>query len=186
MAQVTTKTPGRPLARHAEQDVTTRSPTRPNYKILRDLFNQLTLAHLRHRRFGVNWRWWNGLGNRLGSWCRRFDEWQGNQAPIPPALRPTALLAPLRGTPVPARPPRLPPLRLPATSVTAIMTTGMGRPKGTLAPFEQATARTKTAGGIRRLLCGPARIGILKGAQGSCRSQRSSLGGELSLTPRRF
>lgn len=183
MAQIATKTPGRPLARHAEQHVTARPRTRPHRKIFGNLFNQLTLARLRRNRFRVNRRWCNGLGR----WRRRFGEQhQRDQAPIPPALRPAALLAPLRGTPVPGRPPCLPLLRLPAASITAITTTRMAGLKGTLTPFEQATARTKTARRLGRLLCRHAGIGILKGAQGSCCSRRSSLGGELLLPPRRF
>jgi HAMP domain-containing protein len=187
VAQVTTETPRRPLARHAEQFVATRPRTRPNRKILGNWHYQLTLARLRPSRLSVNWRGCNGLDNRLEGWRRRFGEHhQRNQTPIPPALCPPALLAPVRGTPMPGRPPRLPLLRLPTASITAIMTAGMGGLKGTLAPFEQTTPTAKTARRSRRLLCRSARIGILKGAQGSCCSRRSSLGGELLLPPRRF
>jgi hypothetical protein len=180
VAQAATETPGRPLARHANQHIATRPPARPNRRIFGNLFNQLTLARLRSSRLSGNWRWWNGLGNRLGRWRRRLGQQrQRNQASIPSALRLPALPAPLRGTPLPGRPPCLPLLRLLAASITAIMTTRMGWPKSPLTPFEQTTSRTKTARRLGRLLCGVMKIEILMRAQGSSCSRRSSLGGEL-------
>jgi hypothetical protein len=149
--------------------------TRPLAHPYREIFGNFhwALALARGRRcFGFD------LGNRVFR-----QNHQRNPLPIPLALRPAADL------PLIARPPRTARLSPPPTSsrqtagVATVTALRMGGPIELLAPFEQAPPTTDLPTWD---LCNSAVNEILRWAQGSSRSRRSSLGGELSLPPRRF
>lgn len=119
------------------------------------------------RRFGRS-----GLGGEV-----RFGKYdQRNPSPISSRLFAAASLPQFTGPPSPSRPMASPSLSSPAAGIGTIATLGMGWTVELLAPFKQATPATEsTCGGVGRLR-EPRRNGILDGAQGSCRSRRSSLG----------
>jgi hypothetical protein len=103
---------------------------------------------------------------------------QRNPSPIPLTLLAAANLPLLFGPPDATRlatPPA--PGRHPAC-FAAIAALRMTWPVGSPAPFEQAVPATNRR---RWDLCRSARHGILRWAQGSCCSRRSSLGDELTL-----
>ena len=146
------------------------------------------LAHP-HRKFFGNCGW--ALALALGRRWFRYDgndrafrqNNQRNPPPIPLALLPATRLPLIAATPRTTRLTTTPPPGCLPARFAAIATLRMSRTVGTLAPFEQAAPTTALPGwGLCRLAIEE----ILKGAQGSCRSRRSSLGDELLLPPRRF
>jgi hypothetical protein len=155
----------------------------------------------KRRRIGRHIQDWLGIqegsANRLsrriqigngwfGRRCRRLAEHPQPQPPsIATTLFSTSLLALFTGSPTATGLSTMPLLRLTPTGLAAIMTSGMGRPKESLAPFKQAMPATKSTRRPSRLLCRISTNVILTWAQGSACSQRSSLGGELPLPPRR-
>ena len=180
-AQAATETLRRPVRRHVKALVAARPLTGPRREILRNCCWALALARRRRRRSR------RSRLERRGRRRRRLGQNDQRQpSPITPALLPPANLACRAGPPGPAGLPTSPTPRCGAAGVRAVPALRMGGPIGTLAALEQATPATQERGRGRRILSRCAANGILRGTQGSWRSQRPSLGGERLLPPRRF
>lgn len=165
-AQATTETLGRIVRTDHEHLIAAGSLAHPNRKIFGICCWALALAR-RGKCFGFD------LRNRT---FRQHH--QRNPPPIPPTLLAATDLPLRRGPPGATRlatPPA--PCRYPAC-FAAIAALRMTRPIKLLAPFKQAAPATNRR---RWDLCRTASNGILRWAQGSYCSRRSSLGDELTL-----
>jgi hypothetical protein len=129
----------------------------------------------RQNWLGCGWRLANRLSRRIqignGRLDRRRCRLGKRDQPLSPSIATTlfstTLLALFARSPSPSRLSTAPLLGLTSTRLAAIMTSRMGRPKETLAPFKQATPTTKSMRRTRRLLCRIPTNVILMGAQGS-------------------
>jgi hypothetical protein len=170
-AQGAAKALPRKLRGNPEHRVATRAFATPDREILGNCCWALALAPGR-RAFN------------LEGWMRAIrHNRQRDPPPIALGLRPATGLPLLAGPPGAAGPTPTPTLGLTTAGVAAVAALRVTGSIEPLAPLEQTPPTTELPGWD---LCNSAATRILRRAQGSLRSQRSSLGGELLLPPRRF
>jgi hypothetical protein len=176
-ARGATETLGRQRRRDGKPLVAAGSLTGSGWKILRKCCWALALASGRGVRRGWS-RWVRRSRSRHGQ--RRLGEnGQGEEPAIALALLAATGLALFTGPPGAAGMTATPALGFASAGVAAVPALGVAGPIGAFAAFEQAMTAAKRRRGRSGLLCGWAANVILKRSQGSWRSRRSSLGGEL-------